>query len=589
MNTVHNVEQGSQEWLDLRAKFNTASEAPAMMGVSKYQTRNELLTLKKTGVAQAVNASQQRVFDRGHKAEALARPIVEEMIGEELYPATLSRDGLLASMDGMDMLGSVLFEHKLYNDELAAQVRAGELEPHYWVQLEQQLYVSGAERVIFVCSDGTEDNFAHTTYWPVPGRIESILAGWEQFAKDLEAFEATAPVEAVKARSIENLPALVVKLTGGVSASNLEEYKAGALAFIGSIKTDLATDQDFADAEATVKFCEKAEKELAAIKDKALEDTRSIKELFEAIDEMSAAMRDKRLVLNKLVTSKKDEIKASIRTTAEQAFANHVAAINAEIGPRVALPAIACDIAGAMKGKRSITSLQDAADTTLSKAKIEANALADKIRANLKVLRELDAKYRALFTDAQAIILKDAEDFANLVQLRVNEFDAEEKRKAEAEEQRQAQERERIRKEEADRLEREQQEKQEREKAEQRRLEEAEAEAQARTTEPDPVPETSPEPEPVTEQAPEPEPEKPIVYGVDLASGQDETIYHTQAQATVGKRKSVATLVNMEALIGDIHDGVMPMDLVQIHPQAVQDFVDHHGFAPTGFTLSSAE
>lgn len=190
---IHNVTQGSPEWHALRAGFFTASEAPAMMGASKYQTRADLLQQKKTRLAEDVSPQKQALFNRGHAAEAAARLIVEEMIGEELYPVTASRDQLLASMDGMNMAETVLFEHKLWNASLAAQVRAGELEPHYYWQLEQQLWVSGAERVIFVCSDGTRRNFVHMDYRPVPGRAEALLAGWRQFGTELQGFEPVAP------------------------------------------------------------------------------------------------------------------------------------------------------------------------------------------------------------------------------------------------------------------------------------------------------------------------------------------------------------------------------------------------------------
>lgn len=71
---------------------------------------------------------------------------------------------------------------------------AEQLEPHYYWQLEQQLLVSGAERVIFVCSDGTEQNFVSMEYRPVRGRAEQLIEGWKQFEADLEAYE---PVEAV--------------------------------------------------------------------------------------------------------------------------------------------------------------------------------------------------------------------------------------------------------------------------------------------------------------------------------------------------------------------------------------------------------
>ena len=40
---IHNLTQGSPEWLAYRAKMRNASDAPAMMGCSAYKTRAELL------------------------------------------------------------------------------------------------------------------------------------------------------------------------------------------------------------------------------------------------------------------------------------------------------------------------------------------------------------------------------------------------------------------------------------------------------------------------------------------------------------------------------------------------------------------
>ena len=172
------VTQGTHEWAALRAHHNTASEAPAMMGVSKYQTRDELLRQKVTGLVPEVNRQQQAIFDRGHVAEAAARDLLEVDTGDEFYPITAVSDDntLLASMDGITLDDTTLFEHKLWNEKLAARVRAGDLEPHYYWQLEQQLLVSGAERVIFVCSDGTRDNWVQMEYLPVAGRAAQLVA-----------------------------------------------------------------------------------------------------------------------------------------------------------------------------------------------------------------------------------------------------------------------------------------------------------------------------------------------------------------------------------------------------------------------------
>lgn len=71
---VHNVQQGTPEWHALRSSYFTASEAPAMMGASKYQTRNDLLAMKKTGIVEEVTPQQQAIFDRGHATEEPGPP-----------------------------------------------------------------------------------------------------------------------------------------------------------------------------------------------------------------------------------------------------------------------------------------------------------------------------------------------------------------------------------------------------------------------------------------------------------------------------------------------------------------------------------
>ena len=134
--------QGSEEWQAARAKYFTASEAPAMLGLSKYQSRQELLRQKATGHAPDVSEQKQRLFDRGHEAEAAARTIVEEIIGDELFPATgtLEFDGLplLASFDGLTMSEDIVWENKLFNASLVNDIESGALDNHYWPQLEQQ-------------------------------------------------------------------------------------------------------------------------------------------------------------------------------------------------------------------------------------------------------------------------------------------------------------------------------------------------------------------------------------------------------------------------------------------------------------------
>lgn len=428
---VHNVDQGSAEWHALRAQHFTASEAPAMMGSSKYQTRTELLVLKKTGISPDVTPSMQYIFDKGYATEAAARPLVETMIGEELYPVVGTSGNLLASMDGSTMMGETLFEHKLWNESLVAQVRAEDLAPHYYWQLEQQLLVSGAERVIFVCSDGTSENFVSMEYRPVAGRAEQLVAGWAQFETDLANFEAAEAPSIVVGKAPDELPALRIELTGMVTASNLKVFEQTAMAVIDSVKTTLTTDQDFADAKKAVKWCGDVEDAVTAAKKQALSQTQTIDELFSSLERISKHARETRLKVDKLVKAQELVVRTSIKNKAEQALADHVAAINKTLD-RIVLPAVASDFNGAMKNKRTIASLQDAVDTELARAKIDASQSADCIRLNLSSLAELAADYVFLFSDVQQLVMKANDDLISLIKVRITEHQKAEEVKAKA-------------------------------------------------------------------------------------------------------------------------------------------------------------
>ncbi|MFV3386650.1 YqaJ viral recombinase family protein [Pseudomonas sp. NY15364] len=444
---IHDVTQGSLEWHVLRSSHFTASEAPAMMGASKYMTRAELLRQKKTGLAPDVSAAKQELFDRGHAAEEAAREILAARIGEDLYPVTCSRDNLLASLDGIDMAEKVLFEHKLWNEKLAAKVRAEQLEAHYYWQLEQQLLVTGAEKVIFVCSDGTENHFVSMEYYPVPGRVEALAAGWKQFAADLEEQDAPVakPVEKI-GRAPEMLPAIHVEVTGMVKHSNLDQFRAMAMEAISNINTDLQDDQDFADAEKTVKWCTDVETRLSATKSHIMGQAQDIDAVIRTLDEVNEEARQVRLRLEKLVKNRKQEIRDKIVLDANDAFRKHIADLEASFGGKIRMPAVGIDVAGAIKGKKTITSLRDSADAELARAKVDASTIATGINQNLATLRDQAAGFEFLFHDAQQLVLKASEDLQAVISNRINEH-------KQAEQLRQDQERERIRQEELKKIE----------------------------------------------------------------------------------------------------------------------------------------
>ncbi|WP_299316544.1 lambda-exonuclease family protein [uncultured Halomonas sp.] len=436
---THTVRQGTQEWHALRANHFTASEAPAMAGVSKYQSRADLLKQKYTGEIPEATPAQQRLFDKGHAAEAAARPIAEEIIGEELYPVTgTSEHGhLLASLDGCTLLEDVIFEHKLWNEELAAAVRAEDLPEHYLVQMDQQLLVSGAEKCLFMCSDGTRERCVWCWYYPDDERFQRLLAGWRQFRQDLADYQPQAQQVAAQGEAPEALPALSIDLTGMVKASNLPEFKARALAMIEGIKTTLATDQDFADAAETVKFLQKGEKQLEASKQAALEQTASIAELFSTIDELRETMRQKRLHLDKLVKAEKESRRLEIQQKAEAGYQAWLDTLDSPIRLASVL-----NLSAAMKGKKTLSSLQAAADDEVARAKVEGQQEAQRLADNKALIEKHQGDYAFLFSDWRDLIQRDAEFIKLQVENRIAHHKQEEQKKLDAE-------RERIRQEEA--------------------------------------------------------------------------------------------------------------------------------------------
>ncbi len=445
---ILDLTQGSAEWHAARATHFCASDAPAMMGASKYKSRNDLIREKATGLTETITPEKQALFDKGHAAERAIRPHVEGLIGEDLYPVTAEDGRLLASLDGMTMDEETLFEHKLWNKELVAQIDNDSLEPHYYWQLEHQLLVTGAKRVYFACSDGTPGNFASMTYKPVPGRAEKLLAGWKQFEADVANYTPAGAEPVTEKTAIMALPALSVQIVGKVTSSNLALYRESALKFIRDIKTDLQTDQDFADAEQTVKFCDKAEKELKLVKDQAISQTASIDELFRTIDQLSEEMRQKRLTLDKLVKKRKDEIRVEIMQGGRTAWTSHINTANALLKGRVTITVPMPDFAEAMKGKKTLTSLRSAVDDALAAAKIDANQQLADFQTNLNVIDELAKDHQFLVRDVRDLVTINPAHLPGIIKGRIAEHEEKEKARIEAE-------RERIRKEEEAKAQRE--------------------------------------------------------------------------------------------------------------------------------------
>lgn len=423
---THTLIQGSPEWAAHRAKFKNASDAPVMLGCSPYKTRQQLLKELSTGLSAEVDPALQARFDAGHRFEALARPLAEGIIGDDLAPVVASEGEYSASFDGLTLMSDVAFEHKSLNNELRNVLGNGcttsEIPKHYRVQMEQQCMVAGCEKVLFMATQWAGDDLVeerHCWYYPDPVLRAEIVAGWRQFDADMAAYQPTAAAPVVVAAAQPSLPAPVVRMDGALTvASNLPDFAVALRAYIDNIPKTPSSDQEFADCEAACKSLKKAEDALQQAEDGALAQMTNVEQMRRVVGDLRTLARTTRLASEKMVAARKEQIRTEIYESGCKAYRDHIAGLNARLG-KTYMPTLPVDFAGAIKNKRTVDSLRDAVATHLATVKIAANEVADRIQINLDYLREHAKDHAFLFADTASIVLKAPDDLAALAQSRI--------------------------------------------------------------------------------------------------------------------------------------------------------------------------
>jgi len=419
--------QGTPEWHEARRTYyRTASSAGAMKGVSPYQSRADLIRRVATGIETEHDEATMARFAKGHEIEALARPMAEAIIGEALYPVTATTDDgyLLASFDGLTMAEDVAWECKSWNEDKVRRMQADGVVPieDRW-QVVQQLAVMGpGSRVLYMVTDGTPEKCETLMVEATGNEYATLAPYWAQFDLDVAKCQPEAPAASpVSGTAPDLLPALRIEVEGRVLATNLDQFRERATAVIQAIKTELVTDQDFADAEQTVKWCDEAESRLAGAKEAAMAQTASIDALFKTIDAISEQIRAKRLLLTKLVKSEKENRRAALVLKAHEEIRQHRDALNKRIGGNW-MPISTPPFGEVVKGLKSLKSMEDKLATAIAQAKVAESAIADIIQTNHQTL--MDSGRDVLMPDFAQVCMKAPEDFALLLDSRIHADDA---------------------------------------------------------------------------------------------------------------------------------------------------------------------
>ena len=92
MKQIIRYAQNSPEWEAWRKHTFGASDCAAMLGVSPYKTRAQLLR-EKQGEPQKTSAFQAEIFAQGHAAEKAIMPYLQERLGRPVAPCVMEIAG----------------------------------------------------------------------------------------------------------------------------------------------------------------------------------------------------------------------------------------------------------------------------------------------------------------------------------------------------------------------------------------------------------------------------------------------------------------------------------------------------------------
>src|SRR5215469_8670015 len=181
MPTIESMQQNSPDWSDWRRGGLGSSDAPVVMGDSRWMTRRTLWEIKTRRSREAER--DDVAIRRGRALEAAARAAYEARTAEIMEPHCVSHDHLSwmrASLDGLNFERSLVLEIKCplnrRDHDLAAE---GRIPTHYYAQLQHQLEVSRARELHYWSFDGRRGVLVKV--FPDEGYIERLVRTEEDF------------------------------------------------------------------------------------------------------------------------------------------------------------------------------------------------------------------------------------------------------------------------------------------------------------------------------------------------------------------------------------------------------------------------
>lgn len=190
MQQFDNIEQGSQEWHDLRAKYTrTASRTPVVLGLSPFSKVDKLAQEIKFGIKPYYSAAMRQ----GNDLEEMVRELANEALKDEFIPTVGVNGEYLASLDGINLDQDTIIEIKV-SEKTYTDIENNKIPDYYLAQIHHQMMVFETVKTAFLVAYNPKINkliFSKpiTRNETFQRHVDRIKTAWSEFDEFIASYE----------------------------------------------------------------------------------------------------------------------------------------------------------------------------------------------------------------------------------------------------------------------------------------------------------------------------------------------------------------------------------------------------------------